>query len=88
MELVDLIKACNLSLVIIDNIFLFFLNVVDRSLNLGCQILLEYTKIVLLLLLLDPVHRLVLLFEDVYLLRRKLGISAASEEERKVFRVD
>lgn len=38
-ELVDLDQAVNISLVVVNNIFLFFLNVVDGGLNLRCQIL-------------------------------------------------
>lgn len=88
MELVDFVEARNLSPIIIDNIFLLFLNIVDRSLNLGCQILPKHSKIVLFLLFLDPFHGLILLFEDVNSLSFNLGFGATTEEERKMFGVD
>ena len=68
MELVDFVEAGNLSLFIVDNIFLLFLNIVHRSLNLGCQILLQNLKIILLLLILHPMHRLLLFLEDAHFL--------------------
>ena len=39
-HLVYFLEAGHLAVLIINNIFLLFLNVVDRGLNLGCQVLL------------------------------------------------
>lgn len=65
-ELVDLIETGNLALLVVDDIFLFFANIVDRCLNLGCQVLHKHLKVVLLLLVLDPAHGLLFLFQNVY----------------------
>ena len=66
MELFDLDQAMNLSLVVINNIFLLFLNVVDGSLNLGCQILFKLPQVVLLLLVFYPKNGFLLFFVNVY----------------------
>lgn len=67
-ELVNLIQARNLPLFIVHDIFLLFSNVINCRLNLGCQILLEHLKIVLLLLVLEPAHGFLLFLEHVDLL--------------------
>lgn len=88
MELVDFVEAGNLSLFIVDNIFLLFLNIVHRSLNLGCQILLQNLKVILLLLILHPMHRLLLFLEDAHFLGGQFRFGAASKQEGQVLRVD
>lgn len=87
MELIDFVEASNLSLLIVHDIFLFFLNVVDRCLNLGCQILHKYIEVIFLMLFLNPAHRLLFLLEYVDLHSRQLGLRAATKQEREVLGV-
>ena len=78
-ELVDFVESANLPLFVVDDVFLFFLDVVDSGLDLGSQILLQHLKVVLLLFVLDPGHRLLFLFQNVHLLCRQFRLGAASE---------
>ena len=81
---IHVVKLANLASFVVHDVLLLLFDVVDRSLNLGCQILLQDAQIVLLLLVMDPVHGLVLFFKDVDLLSGELRLGTTAKEERKV----
>lgn len=63
------------------------LNVVDRLGELVLLVFLHGRGVVLLDLSTDPLHRLLLLFTDINLLGRQLGLGTTSKHEGNVFGV-
>ena len=85
---IHVVELANLASFVVHDVLLLLFDVVDCSLNLGCQVLLQDAQIVLLLLVVDPIHGLVLFFQDVDLLGCEFRLGTTSKEEGQVLWVN